>query len=128
MNDELAARLTRLPEPTPPASLPATVMARIAREADAGPAVRTAHSAATRGVRDRLVWVSVLAGLAVVLCGSAYGWLVDGTVLDLTSPRIGQGGPSLTTLTGPAGLLLGLGLLAFVFGLFAPLRNDGGRA
>ena len=128
MRDELASRLTRLPEPTPPVSLQATVMARIARDADDGPAVRRSRVAATRALRDRLVWVSVLAGLAVVLCGSAYGWLVDGKWLDLTSPRIGPGGPSLTTLTGPAGLLLGLGLLIFVAGLLAPLRDDRRKA
>jgi hypothetical protein len=39
-----------------------------------------------------------------------------------TSPLIGQGSPTLIPIQGSAVLIIGLGLLIYLAGLFAPLR------
>jgi hypothetical protein len=121
MNDDLAAQLARLPEPIPPATLRASVMARVMRED-----VRRAPGEATaRAYRPgtRFAWLWSVAGLAIVLCVTAYGWLDEGAVPDVLSPRIGRGSPQLLPM-GPGGLLLSLGLLIYLAGLFGPLRRQ----
>jgi len=119
MNDELTPLMTRLPDPAPPPTLTATVMARIAREEEAR------HAAVIEPVRrERPAWPWALVGIAVVIGASAWGWLAAGTVPDLISPRIGTGAPLLTP-GGPAAVGITLGLLVYLAGLFAPLRHRG---
>jgi hypothetical protein len=59
----------------------------------------------------------------VVFCATAWRWLVTGALPDLTSPRIGRDSLALAPIDGPAVLVLGLGLLLYLGGLFAPLRS-----
>jgi hypothetical protein len=119
MNDHLASVLTRIPEPAPPPTLAATVMARIAREADLEASV-----AGRTGRDDRWSgWLWAIAGTALVLGASIRAWLLDGTPPDLTSPRIGAGSMPLLSPEDPATLLLVLGLLLYLVGFFVPLRH-----
>ena len=118
MSDDLATRLSRLAEPEPPSSLSATVMARIAREA--GATARPVRS------RERASWVWALPGLALVASGCLYGWITGGSVPDVPL-RVG---PNMSTLVPTAGLpllMLALGVVASLAGLFAPLRHSGRR-
>jgi hypothetical protein len=123
MIDHIASVMARLPEPTPPASLKATVMARIAREAEQqqDAAAEIAHPA--RIPRERPVWIwTLVGGLATIIAASVYGWVVRGSLPSFTSPLIGQGTPTLIPIQGSAVLIIGLGLLIYLAGLFAPLR------
>jgi len=125
MIDHVTTVMARLPEPTPPASLKATVMARIAREAERQQdiAAETANPARIR--RERPVWIWTLAGgLATVAGTSVYGWLVRGALPSFTSPLIGGVAPTLIPIQGSAALVIGLGLLVYLAGLFAPLRQS----
>lgn len=127
MNDDLASALTRIPEPAPPPTLAATVMARIEREADLGASV--ARAGRTGRYDQWSGWLWVIAGTALVLGASIRAWLVDGTPLQLTSPRIGAGSmPVMMSPEDPATLLLVLGLLLYLVGLFAPLRHNSRHA
>ena len=122
MIDHVATLMARLPEPTPPASLKATVMARIAREAEEQREIAAADPA--RIPRERPVWIWTFAGgLATVLGTSVYGWLVKGALPSFTAPLIGGGMPTLIPMQGLAALIVGLGLLIYLAGLFAPLRD-----
>ena len=122
MIDHVATVMARLPEPTPPASLKATVMARIAREAEQQDiAAEAADPARIR--RERSAWIWTLAGgLATVMGASVYGWLVRGAMPSFTSPLIGGVSPTLIPMQGSAALVIGVGLLIYLAGLFAPLR------
>jgi predicted phage tail protein len=121
MNDELAPLLKALPEPAPPLTMTATVMARIAREAD-----RRVEDQVTVPVRrgaDVAAWLYSVTGAALVVVVFAYGWVTSGAMPDLTSARIGLGRPSMMPALGPFSALLGLGLLIYLAGLFSPLRS-----
>jgi len=123
MIDHVATAMARLPEPTPPASLKATVMARIAREAELQHDVAATTADPARIPRERPVWIWTLAGGLVAVIGtSVYGWLMGGALPSLTSPLIGGGVPTLIPMQGSAALVVGLGLLIYLAGLFAPLR------
>jgi hypothetical protein len=125
MIDELAPVLTRLPDPAPPASFRAIVMARIERDVDRQRASEREATTPARRRYDRPVWLWTLAGLAIVLGASAYGLLAGGSLPDLTSPRIGRA-PLMMPMEGPA-LIVGLGLVVYMAGLLAPLRGGGRR-
>jgi hypothetical protein len=123
MIDHVATLMAQLPEPTPPASLKANVMARIAREAELQQDITVEATDPARIPRERPVWIWTLAGgLAAVIGTSAYGWLVKGALPSLTAPLIGGGVPALVPMQGSAALIIGLGLLIYLAGLFAPLR------
>jgi uncharacterized membrane protein YtjA (UPF0391 family) len=125
MIDPIEPLLTRLPEPAPPPALAATVMARIARESESG---RTAVNRPVRSPAvqrgDGLGWLWVVSGLIVVVGLTLHEWVIIGSPPDVTSSRIGFGGLVLMPAGGPASLLLGVGLVLFLLGLFAPLRQN----
>ena len=127
MNDDLAPLLKELHEPTPPPSMTATVMVRIARESE-----RRREDQITAPVRrtaDLAAWLYTAAGLAVVILVFGYGWLSSGALPDLTAARIGLGRPSMMPALGPLSAVLGLGLVLYLAGLFSPLRRaDSHRA
>ena len=112
MNDDFSIQIAKLNEPSPPASLKAVVMARIARNADAPRAVPAA-TAPRRHRRDWLVWLWMFAGLAIVGGAGAYGWFLEGTVPNLTSPRFAPVTMSLIP-QGDAAMVIGLGLLVAI--------------
>lgn len=122
MNDTLGAVMTQLQEPAPPTTLKATVMARIAREADREQPDAAAQAVRLRRRRESPAWLWTLAGLVVVLGVTAYGWFEAGALPDVTSPRT-AGGLSLIPTEGPLALIVGLGLLVYMAGLIAPLRS-----
>lgn len=117
-NDDLAAVMQHLREPMPPASLRATVMARIARDAD------RPHVAPLP--REQPRWLLAIVGLAVVLGAVAYGWFETGVLPDVLSPRIGDR-LALVPAQGSMALLVGLGLLIYMAGLVGPLRSGDRR-
>ena len=118
--------LARLPEPTPPPTLAATVMARIARLPDrAATAMPMRRPVPTRG--ERPAWALTAVGVLVVVGLTVHGWMAGGVLPDITSARIGLGRPSVMAVEGWSTLLLGLGLWLFLVGLFAPLRSKGRR-
>ena len=125
MNDEFGQLMTKLDEPEPPASLKATVMARIARESEKQetPAAAVATARTQRG-HDWNAWLCVVAGFCVVILMSGYGWLAEGALPDVASPRLGPVRVALIP-DSPTVLIVGLGLLAYLAGLFAPLRSRG---
>ena len=125
MIDHVETLMAQLPEPTPPASLKATVMARIAREAELQQDLAADAADPARISRERPVWIWTLAGgLATLIGASAYGWLVKGALPSFTAPLIGGGVPTLIPMQGSAALIIGLGLLIYLAGLFAPLRSS----
>jgi hypothetical protein len=123
MNDDLSTLMTNLSAPAPPASLKATVMARIAREADRQDAPVPSAIAPAHPGRDRVVWLSAFIGLAVVLSTVGYAWISAGTLPNVASPRLGPMSIPLIP-QGTAGMAIGLGLLVYLAGLFGPLRSD----
>lgn len=116
MIDEIGPLLARLPDPEPPSTLSATVMARISREPD-----RQELVAREAVPRDRPFRAHILAGVVVVLAVTVHGWIGGASVPDVVSWRIGL--PQLVPSGGPAALLIAIGLLVYVRGLFAPLRR-----
>ena len=123
MTDDIERLLARLPEPAPPPTLAATVMARIAREPDRAIVEAVLRSPAiTRG--DRPAWLWAVVGLLIVVGLTVDGWVSAGLSPDLTSSRIGIGRLALMPVEGPGVLLLAVGLWLFLLGLFAPLRRD----
>lgn len=116
--DDLAPVMSQLPDPDPPATLAATVMARIHREADE----QAAFPAVVVSRRDIASWWWTLAGVALVFGAAIYGWYATGATPDIVSSRIGPGRPALIPTAGPGGMVLALGLLCYLAGLFAPLR------
>jgi hypothetical protein len=114
MNDDLAPILSTLPEPVAPSSMTASVMARIAREADAAVAVE--HP------RERPTWVWSVVGLTVVVAAAIYGWINGIGLPDLLGSKVG-GRPALLPMGGPLTAVMTVGLLIYLAGLFAPLRS-----
>ena len=127
MKDAIEPLLAHLPEPSPPPAFTATVMARIARESAATPvaADRTVRApAASSGERFGAVWA--LVGVMLVVWVTVNGWIGIGSPPDLTSSRIGNGRLVLMPVGGWASLLLCVGLVLYLLGLFAPLRQRRG--
>lgn len=122
MIDDLKPLLQDLPDPAPPSSITATVMARIAREADRR--MEDQVTAPVRRASEVGAWLYACTGVALVLLACAYGWFSTESIPDLTSARIGVGRPPLMPSLGPFSALLGFGLLVYLAGLFAPLRSD----
>jgi hypothetical protein len=114
MIDDVALLIRRLPEPAPPSSLAASVMARVAREPEhAVPS--SAHRSPVR--RDPPFAVPLVAGAAVGIGVGAYRLVVAGAGLESVPPTAG---PSLDLLTFA---LIAMALLVYLVGLFAPLRR-----
>jgi hypothetical protein len=126
MNDDLATVMTRLSEPAPPPSLKATVMARIARDAGDRQSAHSVSTVPAGNYRDKLVWIAMVAGLAVVAGAVAYGLLDEGSLPSMMSPRVGPVRIPFVP-DGPSALVVGLGLLVYLVGLFGPLRSDARR-
>jgi hypothetical protein len=119
MNDELAQILATLPEPAAPASITATVMARIEREV----AARQAEAAVSVGTRSRDVsmWITACLGLVLVCGAVAFGWYANG-VPDVYSPRLFRGGLTAALAGWQASVVGIVGLALCLRALFAPLR------
>jgi hypothetical protein len=123
MNERLTTQLTtRLPEPAPPASLKATVMARIAREADRREALAARPAPRRRSWRDAPAWLWTTAGIALTAGVRVYQHAQTGAPLGPDAPS-----PMRMLTLLPADLTMAatilLGLLVYLAGLFAPLRN-----
>lgn len=123
MLDDFEQRLATLPEPIPPSTLAATVMARIAREPDPLPTIAMMPSSALRTDYPS-AWLWALAGILAVMGLTVQGWVTLGAPPDVLSPRIGRTAGVLMPVTGPGMLLLAVGLWLFLVGLFAPIRRD----
>jgi hypothetical protein len=121
MMDDLTPVLSRLPEPLPPSTLTATVMARIEREAEQRAEASIAEPV-TRP-RELQVWLWTFVGLTLVLIVFINGWGSGGFVPNFTSARIGLAHAPLMPPEARVSLLLALGLVAYLAGLFAPLRT-----
>lgn len=131
MNDHVESRLTRLPEPAPPATLATTVMARVSRLSE-GPAsgslaarasVRNVGSERAHRPSDLPAWVAALAGLAIVFVSWFGGMNETDLASGLVSSRFGSPDLLQVSLHGAAAVGLVLGLLLYLAGLFAPLRH-----
>jgi hypothetical protein len=109
--------LAELPEPAPPPSLGANVMAQIARQPPRQAMVRHGASA----IADRPSWMSALGGLVLTIALMLRGWWNAGLPLDLAASRVYAVMPM--PVEGPAVLLLIIGLWLFLRGLFAPLHR-----
>jgi hypothetical protein len=120
MTDPLEPLLMRLPAPEPPPTLAANVMARIERLPDHGAGDASVNVTA-RSRRERLWWVSAIAGILVVVGLSAQGWMDGGYLRDVMTARIGFRGALPMPVDATGGGLLLIGLLLFLFGVFAPL-------
>ncbi|MCC7185234.1 MAG: hypothetical protein IT185_03255 [Acidobacteria bacterium] len=114
MNDELAPILSTLPEPTLPSSMTASVMARIAREADLVVAVEQP--------RERPTWLWSLVGLAVVIGAAVYGWATGIGLPDVLGAKVG-GRLAMLPMGGPLTAVMAAGVLVYLGGLFAPLHS-----
>lgn len=121
--DDLTPVLARLPEPAPPSTMTATVMARIEREAERKADEKAAVPAGR--ARESEPWLWTFAGVALVLMVFVQGWLSSGTLPNLTSARIGVNHAPLMPGGSSVSLLLALGLAIYLAGVFAPLRSGG---
>ena len=121
MTDDLTPVLSQLPEPMPPSTLTATVMARIEREAEQR---AEAPVAAPANRARELAWLLTFAGIALVMIGFINGWVSAGSLPDFTAARIGLNRAPVMPIGPSVTLLLALGLLVYVAGLFSPLRTD----
>ena len=121
MTDDLTHLLSQLPEPMPPSTLTATVMARIEREAEQR---AEAPLAAPANRARELAWLWTFAGIALVMMGFINGWVSAGSLPDFTAARIGLNRAPLMPIGPSVTLLLALGLLVYVAGLFAPIRDE----
>ena len=121
MLDDLTPVLSRLPEPMPPSTLTTTVMARIEREAEQEADAKVAVPVSR--AREWQPWLWTFAGIALVLMVFVKGWLSSGSLPSLVSPRIGLNHAALMPVGTGVSLLLALGLIVYLAGLFAPLRR-----
>lgn len=125
MTDDLKLLLQQLPEPEPPSSISATVMARIAREVEQRAEAQTSPAVVTR---ERPVWILAVAGAAIAFLVLVNGWLSTGSMPDMTSARIGIGRPAVIPILDlRLTALLAVAFLVYLAGLFAPLRRGEGR-
>jgi hypothetical protein len=122
MMDDLTPILSRLPEPMPASTLTATVMARIEREAEEKADAKAAAPASR--AREFQTWLWTLVGVSLGLVVFINGWLSAGSLPDFTAARIGPKRAPLMPIGTSASLLLAVGLLVYVAGLFAPLRSE----
>jgi hypothetical protein len=122
MTDDLTPLLSQLPEPMPPSTLTATVMARIEREAEVRADSMVAMPA--KRARELQTWLWTFAGIALVMFVFVNGWLSAGSLPDVTGSRIGINRAPLMPIGTSVSLLLAIGLVAYLAGLFAPLRRD----
>lgn len=118
--DPVVRRLTRLSEPPAPATLAANVMARIARESEFSKVDRVSRASASR----RAGWAWAAAGVAIVLGLTVQGFADAASHLEVFMPRTGFGAPVLRSRIPNHAVLLVLGVLLFLAGLFAPLRRE----
>ena len=120
MNDQIDGLLTQIPEPAPPPSFKATVMARIAREADR-PLPDVAVMRLERR-RDRRAWMLIPTGLLLAAGATAYPYLAAMAVpnLSLRTSPITLG---LIPAGGSLAIVAGMGLLVYLAGLFATLAH-----
>lgn len=121
MMDDLTPVLSRLPEPMPPSTLTATVMARIEREAEQRAEAKAAVPVSR--AREWQAWLWTFSGAAIVMLVFIKGWLASGGLPSVTSARIGLGHAPLMPVGTSVSLLLALGLVAYLAGLFGPLRT-----
>ena len=120
MMDDLTPILSRLPEPMAPSTLTATVMARIERDAE-----RKAQAEVIVPVsraRELQTWFWTVGGIALVLLV----FVKSGSLPSLTAARIGLNHAPLMPVETGVSLFLALGLVAYLVGLFAPLRTRTG--
>ena len=120
MMDDLTPVLSRLPEPMPPSTLTARVMARIEREAE-----QKAHEVAVpvSRARELQTWVWTTAGIALVLVVFIKSWISSGSLPSLIAARIGLNHQPLMPVGPSVSLFLALGLITYLTGLFAPLQS-----
>ena len=119
--DDLTPVLSRLAEPMPPSTLTATVMARIEREAERKADEKVAVPVSR--ARELQTWLWTFVGVALVLAVFVSAWLSSGALPNITAARIGLNHPPLMPMESRVSLLLALGLIAYIAGLFAPLRR-----
>ena len=62
-----------------------------------------------------------------VIAAVAQGYLESGALPDLTSARIGLSRVTVMPMEGPAQLVVAIGALVYLVGMFAPLRSREGR-
>ncbi len=123
----LTLELRQLPEPTAPTTMAAAILTRTAQHT----AQRTmaasaeARQTAAKPAKDRYAWAAHLVGILIVLGAQTYRWLIGESTLNLVSPllRNGLGGLIHTSQGSPAVLVLTVGLLLCITGLFALLRT-----
>jgi len=122
--DRLTAVLRRLPEPAAPATLEATVMARIARLPPPAPDVARERA---RRRRERAARVWAIAGLLLLLGFDVYDRAASALpgAFGLT-PAMTTGLGAMPSGVMPAALLV-LGLALYAAGLFAQTGGGGGR-
>jgi hypothetical protein len=127
MMDDLTPLLSRLPEPPPASTLTASVMARVHREVERKLEAEQTSGAAIASRAGRLrelqPWLWSCGGVALVLLAFVNGWLSSGSLPSLTSARIGVGHQGLMPVGPGVSVLLALGLIVYLAGLFAPLRT-----
>lgn len=117
MKTDLTVTLATLAEPAAPDTMTATVMARIAREAET-----MEQAVATAPRRDSPAWWLALVGAAAAGAVFALAWFTSGLSPDYLSSRVGRPGPALAPVQGPFAALMALSLFLYVVGLFAPIR------
>jgi hypothetical protein len=123
----LTAALTTLPSPAPPPHLAVNVMARIARIEAVTPlpaAAEASFAIVAPGMRDWSAWATAFgglaAGLAIVLStpfGEASAHFLWPRLRWITTATVAM--PASST----GAFCLGIALLLYVGGLFAPLRD-----
>jgi hypothetical protein len=131
VNSSPESALTHLPEPEPPVTFSRSVMARVSRSAKEQRWARPVRVSPTSGSRSLLVGralelafrVAAIGGFAIVTISWTYGMLVNGAGLQLVPSAPWLSTPLRMPPGGPGTIGLALGLLLFVAGLFAPLRQ-----
>ncbi len=118
MSTDANVDLTRLPEPTPPHGLAATVMARVSRIPDRRSPVPVASP--TRDVRS---WAMALGGLAIVLASWIAGGFEPGWWLELVRAQSAAPADAIATPLNGAGLGVALGSVLYLGALLGSLRN-----
>ena len=118
----LDSELSRLPEPAPPATLRAVIMARTGQHGEkrataSGPAEGSPAKTRT----ERRAWAALLAGVTIALGAQAYRLVVGESTLHIISPLLRGGTEGLLDMphVSPAVLVLAAGLLLYLTGLVA---------